>query len=385
MGKINILYLETYADIAGGQRGLLDLIDALDRNRFNPVVVCPREGLLSQALKERHIPFHFVDLRKRRRKDFMRFIPPITGLTRMLRLISRDNISIIHANGYYDSIYSGLVARLAKIPSLCTVRNVYVDIPFAFLRHKILCSLNAALYTNSFRAKEVISNYVRGGNVATIHTGIDIERFDPNNPNALRIRRELGIPLKATVISQISQLSPQKGHIHLINASSQVIEQDENVHFLFVGGGFGKNNNKTYLEEQIGKRGLTHWFTFTGFRNDVEDILSATDITVLPSVKGEGLPRAILESMAMQRPVIASDLAGIKEIIDDGINGYTVKPGNELEIVDRLVGLVRNGKRRNEMGIAARHKIENEFALTSMVEKYQNVYEDLVGSTSDGV
>jgi glycosyltransferase involved in cell wall biosynthesis len=186
------------------------------------------------------------------------------------------------------------------------------------------------------------------------------------------------------VISLISQLSPQKGHIHIINAAEIITKDYQNVRFLFAGGAFGQNNNKVYLEEQIAKKGLAQWFTFTGFREDVEDVLGASDITVLPSVKGEGLPRAILESMAMQRPVIASDIAGITEIIDDGIDGYVVAPGDESAIVDRLSRLIRHERRREQMGLAARDKIVKNFELTSMVKKYQSVYEDLVGSTRQG-
>jgi UDP-N-acetylglucosamine:LPS N-acetylglucosamine transferase len=149
MERINILYFDTYADIAGGQRGLLDLIDALEKERFNPIVVCPHEGPLSLALRERNVRVHFVDLRKRGRRDYLRFIPPLTGFFRLLKIISNENIAIIHANGYYDSIYTGIVARSTRVPSLCTVRNVYIDIALPFLRHNILCRLNSAVYANS--------------------------------------------------------------------------------------------------------------------------------------------------------------------------------------------------------------------------------------------
>lgn len=191
-------------------------------------------------------------------------------------------------------------------------------------------------------AKIAVSNYLKrtlekmGVNgVTVIPNAIDLFTFKPVRPNQrARTRAELNLPTGAVVLSHVSELGPIKRPLDIIEAGFQALKKAPNLHFLIVGDG----PLKSKMIERAQKLGIGNRFTFTGMVNQkqVNLYLNASDALVLPS-KREGMPLVILEAFACGKPVIASRVGGIPEIVRNGRNGLLVESGNTAQLANRMV------------------------------------------------
>jgi glycosyltransferase involved in cell wall biosynthesis len=206
------------------------------------------------------------------------------------------------------------------------------------------------------------------GNLVKIFSGIETERFQSAKSDPA-LRRELGVADDQVAVGVVSKLWEGKGHEVLIDAFSLLVKTGRRVRLLIVGEG----HLEAALQARVKRMGLDHCTTFTGFRSDIPEITAILDIAVLPSFY-EGMGRVILEAMAAGKPVVASRVGGIVELVEEGVTGFLVPPGDSAALADRLDRLVSDPELRERFGRLAAKRTGEHFSAAAMVRQIHEVY-----------
>jgi glycosyltransferase involved in cell wall biosynthesis len=215
-------------------------------------------------------------------------------------------------------------------------------------------------------------NKFRSEKVTCIRNAIDIEQIRVTR-SATELRKELKLGEKEFLIGTMGRLMPVKGLGSFLKAADIIRRQKPNVKFIIAGDG----PLKPALRAQVREYDLDKEVLFLGHRDDGYDILKLIDLFVLPSLN-EGIPMVLLEALALARPVIASRVGGIPEVIEDGVSGLLVTPGREDELAQSCVALMDNYNFAQQLGIAGRKRVEERFSARVMAEKVAEVYRTLV-------
>jgi len=207
--------------------------------------------------------------------------------------------------------------------------------------------------------------------VVTLRNGIDLEPFlrVKRAMARLRIREEFHIPVDTLVLSVVARLGRGKGISVLLDALGGSGLTGQSWHLLLVGEGHERDS----LTQRVAGSHLAGRVTFTGTRQDIPEILAATDVFVLPSFN-EGLSLAVCEAMAMGLPVVASDVGGMKELVVDGVTGRLVPPGDADALHAALLQSIMAPELRQRWGKAGRRRAVSEFSLERMMQELQDVY-----------
>ena len=194
--------------------------------------------------------------------------------------------------------------------------------------------------------------------------GVELERFRNVNPS---LREELGIGDDEVVVTCVAEFTPTKNHSFLLAAWREVAKRFEHAHLLFVGDGELLEKTKAWVKRESLPR-----VYFLGKREDVPAVLSASDIVVLVS-KREGLPRALLEGMAAGKPLVATDVRGNRDLVEDGVNGFLVPLGDVGALVEALGRLIGSKELRERMGEESRRKVE-AYSLERVLQEMERIY-----------
>ena len=204
--------------------------------------------------------------------------------------------------------------------------------------------------------------------VKSIKNGIDFSVFDKDGKYE-NIKKELGIPIDALIITNVAALNKRKGQINLITAAKKIIEKNNNIYFLIVGDG----DERVTLNKQIKALGIKDSVFLLGKRNDINRILGYTDIFILPSLH-EGLPNALMEAMSMGVPCIATDVGGVRELISNDSLGIVIQPKSSQAIEVAVNCLINSLPLRKKMGQAARAKMQNYYELGAVADELLEIY-----------
>jgi len=366
---INILYVDNFAEIiGGGQRSLLDLVRKLDKTKFKPIIACPSEGGLVKEFRRLNVAVRIVEMKSLRRLNLISFCKSISGLK---KIIKDEKIDLVHANGSRAAVYAGIAAKILKIPLIWHVRIVDSD--------GLLDRFLAGLSTNIIAVSHAVNrrfSWMRNREIKikTIYNGIDLEEFNPALDRQ-NIRIEFGLKPDTPLVGTVGRLDWYKGYPYLLKAARKVVDNIPECHFLIVGDGAKRKE----LEKLINKLDLNDNVFFAGRRNDIPEILASLDLFVLSSVS-EGLGRSIIEAMAMQKAVVATNIGGIPEVVKHSVSGILVPAKNADAFAEAIIDLIKNKDKALKMAIAGRKLAETKFNLNFNVEKIQNLYFDLFNS-----
>jgi len=220
----------------------------------------------------------------------------------------------------------------------------------------------------------VIAAGVKDDRIMVAHSGIDISQ-GVRKIDRMNVRSLYSLDPTQPVIGTVAHLFPRKGYEFLIEALEGVKKHFPDIHLLIVGDGDKDYRSKLVT---IGRRlGLERSITFVGFQRQVFDYISVFDIFVLPSVL-EGFGIVLLEAMALEKPIVASRVGGIPDIVKDGVSGLLVPPRDSVALASALIQLLHDRDRRLKMGRAGRHRLEQHFTLGGMVKVIQDIYAGLL-------
>ncbi|MFA5144817.1 MAG: glycosyltransferase family 4 protein [Candidatus Omnitrophota bacterium] len=380
MRKINLLYVITKLELGGAQKQLLSIISRLDKGRFNLFLFTAKDGLLlEEALAASGLTLE--------RSAFLeRAINPLKDILALIeihRFIKKNNIDIVHTHSSKAGILGRCAARLAGINFIIhTVHgwsfNDYQPniIRYVFIwLERLTAQFTRKLIVVSHHDKQKgLANCIGGEDkYIIIRYGIDYSEFLKTGQG---IREALGINNTALLVCMVSCLKPQKSPLDFVKLVSLVSKVFPDVKFLLVGDGILRKDTQRLIR----RLNLKERVILAGWRRDVCRILPQIDIFILTSL-WEGLPIAVLEAMAASCPVIVTDTGGIREVIVEGKTGFLIPPGDTNRMLERLSLLIKNGHLRKTIGQEARDSLGSVFCLENMVNKTQELYEDLIKGT----
>jgi glycosyltransferase involved in cell wall biosynthesis len=352
---------------AGSGRAMLNIIERLDRARFDPsVAVLRRGGKLDAEVERLGIPLiehqFTVDAR------------PYHSLLRRARAaaapLKAHRFALWHSFHYGDDYTEPLIARAAGARGwIYTKKNMNWHARAWHMR-SFLARRIAAQNTDMMR--DFFAGPIYRGKTRLIPRGVDVTRFSPSVPPRLKLREQLGIPADATVITSVAQLLAVKGHPVLILAAASV----KKTHLLLAGGD-EKSEYADSLRGQVKRHGVSDRVHFLGKVDDVSALLAETDIFALATrAQGheEGCPVALLEAMAAGRACIATDVAGSRDLIVNGQSGILVPSGDPLAMGQAIDRFAQNAGERRRFGHAALTRVIEKFTIDHEVRAHEALY-----------
>lgn len=235
--------------------------------------------------------------------------------------------------------------------------------------------LDQVVFVSSRQRKYWMDKYnIHEKKAAVILNGIDVEHFEQfyRHNDKYKCRKQLGIPVDASVITMNASLWPAKSHEHMVAAVDILRKEGLDLFLLIIGDG----PRRKYLEELSLQKGISDHVRITGYVGDVRPYLMCADISALTSTAVETLSMAAIESMAMGKALILSDTGGASEIVDEGVNGYLYTPGNIKELSDTIRKIFTNG-RYLHMGEKALEKAKRLFTWERMLNQYVRLLNEL--------
>ncbi len=379
-GPIRIAMLVTRMDIGGVPDHVMTLLDGLD-GRFEVTLICsdvdPRHGA---QLRRLSIPV--MPLAMKRLPGPIGDLKAFVALRRILR---EGRYDILHTHMSKAALLGALAgATMQKIRVVNTAHNLgFIAMPqpwkkaVFWIYDRLISSvgIDATITVSSIvgnRAKR--ARLIPARRLHVIRNGIREGRFDPHAKSASASREMLGIGGNGEkLILCVARLVWFKGLQTLLAAMPSIAQEHPGARLVIVGEG----ELREKLEQQIEQLNMQRHVMLAGERTDIPDLLAACDLFVLPSVS-EGLPISILEAMAAARPVVATSVGGIPELVADGQSGRLVAPGRPDELARAMSDLLGDPKLRAQMGAAGHARFRSMFSQQAMVESTQDLYRALV-------
>ena len=376
--KHNILYVFDNMEFGGGERLFAQIINRLSDKKYKIMVACLPTGAFIEKIEGSGARVKTVDMRNRFN---------VGVILRLSNLIKRENVDIVHSQGARADFFARLASKLAKVPiTISTVQMPVGGFDVNPIKKFIYVTLNRFserfvdkfIVTSDTLEKTMIEKHrIEPQRVVKIYNGVEVDKYCIENEEVVqrksRYRKESGIEEDVPVIGVIGRLVWQKGFEYFIEAIPNILKTFNKARFLVVGE--GPLENKLNVKSKM--LNIEDKIIFTGFRSDIKDILASINILVMPSLL-EGLPMILLEAMAMAKSIVATDIDGIKEVLNNGETGLVVPPKNPTALSEAVVGMLNYQDKAYQMGLAARMTVEQRFGADIMVKKVEDVYEELL-------
>jgi len=368
--KIKLLKMLTNFHIGGTERQVANLALGIDSSHFELHLACLRNsGELLGELEGLRVP----------RLEFRigRLYSPKTfwqGVC-LARYIRRNGIQIVHSYGFYPNVFTVPFARMAGASIVVASIRDQGDIlsPARRRIQRIICRLADCVLVNADAIRQkLIEQAYDSEKIVVIRNGIPRSKFVKARRSAA-LRRELGVSPEAPLVAVFSRLNRMKGIEYFIDAAPGIAAKVPSARFLVVGDG----TIRASLEERASRLGIRERMIFTGFRNDVPDLLAEVAVSVLPSLS-EGTSNTLLESMAAGVPVVATRVGGNPEVIEDGVSGLLVPPSDASGLASAIERLLQNHSLASKLGAAGRQRVSELFSMDRSVRHTEHLYQCLV-------
>lgn len=369
MENIKILFIIDNMNIGGTQKVLIQLVEGLIPRGYFPVVVILNgsDQLSVDRLKSSKIPIYI----------FNKYNLLFKGVPCIYYIIKKEKIKIIQNLLFYSNNIGRVLGRISKNKIILsgTRGDGGTMLPWQNYLDKYTKMLDDMMIVNSKPALNYCKNKIgiSSNKIALIYNGIEISKANLNNEEINSIKKLWHIPEDKIIIGTAGQLAVEKGHRYLIDAIKIILRKNVNV-FLVIAG-VGKLLNDLYNRAQ--EKGILENILFLGKCNQMDDFYEIIDIFALPSLS-EGMPNVIMEAMSHGKPVIASCIGAIPELIDDGLNGILVPPGNADKLAEAILDLTNNAELSKSIGNKAKQKINKSYPLRNMIDSYDDLYRKMM-------
>jgi glycosyltransferase involved in cell wall biosynthesis len=409
---VRVLFINDTARNGGPGRSLHSILKFLDPRVAYRAVVLPREGAIAELLRRDRVADELVFepnlvenpiepwARAMERRDFdasaprkaLRFAGNVVKATRAMArlsaLVREGRFDLVYCNGTNADFAGGLLARMTGVPALWHVRYTSVPPVVAPLHRGLSAGAGVRRIVCVSRSAAALFPHCPG-KVAVIHNALDAGDFDPGRVRGT-LRDELGLARDAIVFGSHGRVLRRKGYIEMVRAARLALdalppETRGRVVFVVVGD-TPEDFRPDHVEEcrtLAGSLGLADRFRMLGFRPDVRPLVADFDVAVVPSVYADPLPRAVIESMAMGKPVVAFAVGGVVEMLDvltgelvsfepaSGGRDEGASAGAVARLADAFVRYAGDAMLRARQGIAARERVVREFDARAHARRIQ--------------
>jgi glycosyltransferase involved in cell wall biosynthesis len=378
MKRVHVLTLIDHLSVTGGaERLALDIATRLDPSRFRSTLCASRfapGGTPSE--NERHAldrmseaDVHFLPLSRRRRGEVL----PWRHLAAYVR---REHVDVLHAHLFGSNLWGTVIGRLARVPVVVAHEHTW-----SYEGQPMRRTLDREIIGRWSDAFVAVSREDRRRMVEIERISPERIRFVPNGiasralTHGRDLRPELGIALGAPVIGAVGRLRAQKAYDVLIQAGALLRKDHPGLRLVIAGNG----SEKQRLETLASELGVHDMVMMLGRRLDIPDLLPMFDIAVSSS-DFEGSPLAVMEYMEAARPIVATNVGGVPDLIEDGVHGLLVPPRDPARLAAAIDALLRDPVQAQALGGRARERRRQEFDLDTMVGKIEALYEELLAT-----
>jgi len=368
-----IAYIINNLTVGGAEKLLLSTVKRLNKEKYD-ITVCPmlKDNALLNDFQRTGVKVRCLNMSNKR---------DIRGLLKLHQFFRSYKIDIVHTHLLEADIFGRFAAIWAKVPIIITTTHSVDGWKLNSRRYKTKCRL----FLNGIADKHsdaiiTVSDYVKnflieheGTDPKKIHViknGIEIHKNNKNSKPSFDKQETI-------VLGSVGRLFEEKGFEYLLRAFQKAQNQYLNLKLLIAGDG----PLRVELEKLADDLKITSGIEFMGVVDDIPTFLSKLDIFILSSIQ-EGIPLGLLEAMAAGKPVIATKVGGIPEVVDDGSDGILVPAANISELNDAILSLIQDERKRREMGRNARRKVIDAFNLDTAVKQLEDLYENLLQSQS---
>jgi len=324
------------------------------------------------------------------------------SLINLYKFIKKEKFHSVQTYTTKAGFIGRLAAKLAGVPVI--IHNI-LELPQNSARNPVLKFLykkmeqiaagwaDHIITTTQPNKRQILeNNIVTPDRLTAIPEGISMENYESVKIDAEQKRKELGIPYGAIMVGTVARLESAKGHTYLLDAIKIILDRIERgeaelpesaikarektgkhgLYFVLVG----KGKLRPLLEKKTKDLGITDNVIFTGFRNDMLEILQSIDLFVLPSLwEGQGV--VIMEALAYKKPVVVSKVGGVVDVVEDDVSGILVPPMNPEALADAIINALKDPQKMNQMADAGYEKIKREFRDSDMNDRRFEVYRKL--------
>jgi glycosyltransferase involved in cell wall biosynthesis len=371
--RITLLFTITDLEMHGVQHQLMELVKGLDKERFRPIILNFKPGGPMEG-EYRKIPgIRLISLKRKGKYDFL-------FLFKVFNLIRKMKVDVIQPFLTPATFFSLLPALFCHTPvKIVTERNsINARINGGFGYHlyikaeEFLSRFSDLAVANSESGREcLIERGIATSRARTIYNGINIDNYTCDSRVVERVRQKLAVPQGGKVVGMVARMFPFKRYDVFLQAAAIINKTVPNTRYALLGDGPLRSN----LENLSHELGMASKVTFFGEQHDVATRVSAFDIFTLIS-ETEGLSLSICEAMALGKPVVATDVGGNKELVEDGKTGFLIPLGDTEALANAIIRLLQDPELAQAMGQKAREKIATQFGLERYVNEYQNLYEE---------
>lgn len=369
--KISLMYLINCFSLAGAEKLVFDLATGIDKEKFE-VIVCGMatikdriEETICNDLQEKGVRTMLLGKPANKRR--------IEAVLNLRKSLKENNITILHTHCQSPDFYGKISAFLARTPLVfSTIHNVAGY-------HSMHESILKKLTTRYVAISETVKQYavsdlkIPSGKIEVIYNAINTHKFAGITIDKNAKLRDLGVPIGRRIITTVGNCQERKGHRYLIEAAERIVKNFPDTHFLIVGDTSADSDSAGRIKDMVTNMKLQDRITLTGKRFDIPEILSISDIFVLPSLY-EGLPISLLEAMASGVPAVVTNVGSNPEVITDGVNGFMVPPKDSLLLAQRIKDLLADPLKANTMGSEGQKTIKESFNMARLVEKHVQLY-----------
>ena len=366
--RIRVLEVIGTMHIGGAEQVVTEIVRGLDRQRFDVALCCTRElGVLAESLTTEHFDVSLASPSSRRLRHF-------TPLY-LLRQIRRFKPHVVHSHGTPSLLHAAPLATVGLLPPWVHTFHFGNYGPGVegkmMVAERWFCRAATQLIAVSDSQRDSIERYhgLPAGSMMTVLNGV------PPTPSLdtqaiIRRRSELGFTETDVIVGCVAVLSRQKGVTYLLQAAGPMMQRDPRIRLLIVGGG----PNENALREEAKALGIASRVVFTGWRNDATSFLPLLDVFVMSSL-WEAMPMALLEAMAAGRPIVVTDVADNRAIVDGGRCAMVVPPKDPQAIADAVTALTLRPADARELGEKAGRRFQERYTTRHMIAAYERIFE----------
>ena len=348
----------------GAQEHLFNIVSRLDRTRYEASVVSLSDGSAVRKLRRHGFAVTVID-----ESDDAIAVGILAAHLADIRP------EVIHNHMYRAEVVGTKAAiavgeaghRRPYIVSTVHSSRVRSKADRAELR-RLTPEMDQLIVVSSAIERKIADEGRAGAPVQLIYNGVDLERYDHQEP-CCTLRDEYGMEPWSPIVGVVARLEPEKGHLTLLEAWPLVLRAVPDAYLMVIGEG----SRRDALQRQAADLRIAHRVVFTGLRDDVPAVTAALDVAVLPSYReAQGL--SILEAMALSRPVVATNVGGIPEVIEDGVSGLLVQPHDAPALAAAISRLLTDHPFADMIGRAGHEVVRSRFCLEHMVAEVAGIY-----------
>jgi glycosyltransferase involved in cell wall biosynthesis len=357
------LHVDTARSWRGGQNQVLVTVLGLRALGHRTVLVAHPTGELRRRAEE---GLDFIALAPRAELD-------LAAAWRLSRVLKQLKPDIVHAHDPHGVAMASLAVSMSTVPvrpRLVASRRVDFHMRQSALSRWKYRQVDCFICASEAIRHIVISDGIPRQRTVTVHEGIDLGRVAAAPPAELH--KELWLPHEAPLVGNVAALVAHKGQRHLVDAAQLVLPQHPDARFIIAGEG----ELRTALEQQIRQHHLEKHVMLAGFRADILSLHKAFDVFVMSSVT-EGLGTSLLDAMACGKPVVATTVGGIPEVVVHDETGLLVPPRDPPAMAEAIVRLLSDASLRDRMGAAGLARVRERFSAETMVKNTLRVYQQL--------